>query len=210
MSVLAKEVAQTTFFIMVNLPAVSVVAFYLFWVKAPLGSAQGCTAKCKYRFLMKMNDSRAKPEIYFTTEQISAVLTRFCRKSPSFGHSYRTRNILQEKPQFWSFLQNQQYLTRFCRKSPSFGHSYRTSNILTRFCRKSPSFGHSYRTSNILTIFCRKSPSVGHSPSLERFGDLKKESHFLKKSHLQSLICLQQNCKRFSICPSSIAKTGVS
>jgi hypothetical protein len=68
---------------------------------------------------------------------IPTELEIFCRKSPSFGHSYRTRNIL----------------TRFCCKSPSFGHSYRTINILTRSCRKSPSFCHSYRTRNILTRF---------------------------------------------------------
>ena len=55
------------------------------------------------------------PRYIVTTKLISAVLTRFCRKSPSFGKSYRTRNSL----------------TRFCRKSPTFGKSYRTRNSLT-------------------------------------------------------------------------------
>ena len=94
---------------------------------------------------------RAKRYIV-TTELISPVLTRFCRKSPSFGKSYRTRNIL----------------TRFCRKSPSFGKSYRIRNSLTRFCKKSPTFGKSYRTRNILTRFCRKSPSFGKSCRFDR------------------------------------------
>ena len=44
-------------------------------------------------------------------------------KSPSFGHSYRTRNVL---PWFWG-------------KSPTFGHSYRTRDILPWFWSKRPS-----------------------------------------------------------------------
>ena len=46
------------------------------------------------------------------------------QKSPSFCHSYRTRNIL----------------TTFLQKSPSFGKSYITRNILTGFVQKSPIF----------------------------------------------------------------------
>ena len=55
-----------------------------------------------------------------TTEQISAVLPRFCMKSPTFGKSYSTRNILP----------------RFGMKSPTFGKSYRSRNILTRVVQK--------------------------------------------------------------------------
>ena len=87
------------------------------------------------------------PRYIVTIEQISAVLTTFVRRSPTFGHSYRTRNIL----------------TTFVRKSPSFGHSYSTRNILTTFVRRSPTFGPSYRTRNILTRFVQKSPSFGKS-----------------------------------------------
>ena len=65
----------------------------------------------------------------------------------SFGHSYRTRNIL----------------TRFCSKSPRFGKSNRTRNIFTRFYCKSPTFGHSCRTRNISTTFRGISPTFGHS-----------------------------------------------
>ena len=64
------------------------------------------------------------PRYIVTTEQNSAVLPTFVSKSPSFGHSYRSRNIL---PIFVS-------------KSPSFGHSYRSRNILPRFVSKSPLF----------------------------------------------------------------------
>ena len=53
--------------------------------------------------------------------------TRFCSKSPSFGKSYRIRNIL----------------TRFWSTRPTLGKSYRTRNNLTRFWSKSPTFGHS-------------------------------------------------------------------
>ena len=58
----------------------------------------------------------------------------FC-KSPTFGKSYRTRNIL----------------TRFYCKSPTFGKSYRTRNIFTKFGCISPTFGPSYSTRNTLT-----------------------------------------------------------
>ena len=88
---------------------------------------------------MELNHSRAK---------ISAVLTTFGSKSPSFDpSSNRTINIL----------------TTFGSKSPSFGPSYRSRNILTTFVSKSPSFGPSYRSRNILTTFVSKRPSFGYS-----------------------------------------------
>ena len=101
----------------------------------------------KYIMLNNSNDSvtyvlkicieySSSTSIFFSLMTYSKVLNiRFCSKSPTFGQSYRTRNIL----------------TRFCSKSPTFGHSYRTRNISPRFCRKTPTFGHSNRTRNILT-----------------------------------------------------------
>ena len=53
------------------------------------------------------------PRYIVTTEWISAVLTRFLCKSPTFSHSYRARNIF----------------ARFIRKSPTFGHSYSSRNF---------------------------------------------------------------------------------
>ena len=77
---------------------------------------------------MRFGDSSTVYTVYIvTTEKISAVLTR---KSPSFGKSYRTRNILP----------------RFIDKSPSFGKSCKTRNILKRlYAQKSTGFGYSYR-----------------------------------------------------------------
>ena len=56
-------------------------------------------------------------------------------KSPTFGQSNRTRNILP-----W-----------FDCKSPNFGPSYRTRNILPWFDCKSPNFGPRYSTRNLFT-----------------------------------------------------------
>ena len=69
------------------------------------------------------------------------------QKSPSFGYSYRSRNILP----------------RFVHKSPSFGYSYRSRNILPRFVQKSPRFGYFYRSRNILPRFVSKSSNICHS-----------------------------------------------
>jgi hypothetical protein len=74
-------------------------------------------------------------------------------KSPSFGKSYSTRNILP----------------RFVQKSPSFGQSYSTRNILTRFVWKSPSFGKSYSTRNILPRFVQKCLVLANPTVLEIF-----------------------------------------
>ena len=54
------------------------------------------------------------PGYIVTTELDSEFLTIFIQKSPSFGHSYSTRNIL----------------ARFVQRSPSFGHSCSTRNIV--------------------------------------------------------------------------------
>ena len=59
--------------------------------------------------------SQTCPRYSVTIEWISAVLTRIVLQSPSFGHSYSTRNILNI----------------FVNQIPSFGHSYSTRNILT-------------------------------------------------------------------------------
>ena len=85
-------------------------------------------------FFKTISYSQAKPEIYcYDRVDFWAVVTKSrAFLYSTFGHSYRTRNIL----------------TRFWGKCPTFGHFYRTRNILTRFWGKSPTFGHSYRTRN--------------------------------------------------------------
>ena len=52
--------------------------------------------------------------------EIEIFLSRFVSKSPSFGHFYRSRNILP----------------RFVSKSSNICHSYRSRNILPRFATK--------------------------------------------------------------------------
>ena len=63
-------------------------------------------------------------------------------KSPTFGPSYSTRNILP----------------RFCLKSPTFGPTNSAWNILPSFCLKSPILGPSFSSRNILTRLTQKSP----------------------------------------------------
>ena len=81
--------------------------------------------KCPKKSIMGFNLSITSPTL---------LVTRFLSKSPSFGKSYSTRNILT---------------IVYC-KIPSFDISYSTRNILTRFVRKSPSLNKSYSTRNIL------------------------------------------------------------
>ena len=99
----------------------------------------------------------------------------FGRKSPIFGPSYRTRNIL----------------FRFGWKSPTFGPFYRTRNILPRFSCKSPTFGPFYRTRNILDIEPLATP--------ERLSTVS--SPFLSLSHLYRYSSRSSNhCTNFCFC----------
>ena len=91
------------------------------------------------------------PRYNATIEMNSAVL-----KSPNFGQSYCTRNILPWFP---------------C-KSPSFSRSYSSRNLFTTFLCKSPKFGPVHRSRNNSTIFlCKiaKATILGPPTEIEIF-----------------------------------------
>ena len=108
-------------------------------------TTRSCSKKWLNKIILGRTTFSGKSPTFSHSFRTRNISTTFSGKSPTFGHSYRTRNISR----------------RSSVKSPTFGHSYWTRNILTRFCRKSPSFGKSFRTRNILTRFSSKSPSFG-------------------------------------------------
>ena len=96
-------------------------------------------------------------------------------KSPSFGHSYSSRNILPrishpiiQKPQFWSQIQYQKYFTQIfpAHHTKALGL---VNPTIVEICYqdfptpsyKSSSFGKSYSTRNILPGFFEPLTSTG-------------------------------------------------